>query len=264
MKNRIITALIGLPVFLFLLYQGGYFTSTLVFIMIITATKELLAILKIKDPHIFALLSFFSLLLFIKPDSISMLNIFVVFLVSSWLVVIINFSNEAEKNKQSFITMIQSIFIYGYVTIPMYHLVLLRELDRGFIYLLFMFLIIWATDSFAYFVGRSFGKNKMAPLISPKKTIEGAFGGSFCALLLAFAMNVRYEIFTVPPGFLVAIVILMLTIISQIGDLFESCLKRIYKVKDSGKILPGHGGVLDRFDSTIFVAPIFYIVIKFL
>ena len=128
--------------------------------------------------------------------------------------------------------------------------------------LLYLFVIIWASDSGAYFAGRICGRHKLAPSLSPKKTIEGAIGGIICAILLLYVVNLflfAYEFITVP--FRIYEVILFATVVAIIGivgDLAESMLKRMVDVKDSGNILPGHGGILDRFDSIILSAPVVY------
>lgn len=117
--------------------------------------------------------------------------------------------------------------------------------------------IIWATDTGAYFTGRAFGKRKLWPDISPNKTIEGFVGGVGCAFVVA----VIYQLYT---GFFASIPLLLLmtvilSIVGQMGDLVESAFKRHYGVKDSGNILPGHGGILDRFDSLLFMLPILHL-----
>lgn len=118
-----------------------------------------------------------------------------------------------------------------------------------------LFLLIWSSDSFAYFSGRLFGKHKMAPKISPKKTWEGFVGGVICTLVLGFFIENKMPemrgnwIFV---GLLVAV-------FAPLGDLVESQLKRTFGVKDSGNIIPGHGGVLDRLDSFIICAPVVYL-----
>lgn len=118
-----------------------------------------------------------------------------------------------------------------------------------------LFVLIWSSDSFAYFFGRLFGKHKMAPKISPKKTWEGFIGGVICTLILGFFIEqylpeMRGNWLII--GFLVSI-------FAPLGDLVESQLKRTFGVKDSGNIIPGHGGVLDRLDSFIICAPVIYI-----
>jgi phosphatidate cytidylyltransferase len=114
--------------------------------------------------------------------------------------------------------------------------------------LLSLFLIVWLADIGAYFVGSRFGKHKLAPSISPGKSIEGAIGG-----LVIVGIVVGLIFHSIPMIFLA----LLTVIISIIGDLFESFMKRRQGVKDSGKILPGHGGILDRIDSLISAAPLF-------
>lgn len=118
-----------------------------------------------------------------------------------------------------------------------------------------LFVLIWSSDSFAYFAGRLFGKHKMAPKISPKKTWEGFAGGVFFTLILGYFIEQRFPDLRgnwMAVGFLVAV-------FAPLGDLVESQLKRTFGVKDSGNIIPGHGGVLDRLDSFIIAAPVVYL-----
>ncbi len=137
-------------------------------------------------------------------------------------------------------------------------IILLRQESLDFRYLFFAFLIAWATDSGAYFIGCSFGRHKLAPKISPKKSLEGAFGGVLCALIFVGA----YGYFFLPENFLLVLgTIFLASLFSQGGDLLESSLKRWAGVKDSGIFFPGHGGVLDRFDSMMIIAPLVYILL---
>lgn len=119
----------------------------------------------------------------------------------------------------------------------------------------FLFVLIWSSDSFAYFAGKLFGKHKMAPKISPKKTWEGYAGGVILTLILSFFIekyNADLRGNWVVVGFLVAV-------FAPIGDLVESQLKRSFGAKDSGNIIPGHGGILDRLDSFIITVPVVYL-----
>ena len=118
-----------------------------------------------------------------------------------------------------------------------------------------LFVLIWSSDSFAYFSGRLFGKHKMAPKISPKKTWEGFAGGVVLTLILGFFIENYFPELRgnwMVVGFLVAT-------FAPLGDLVESQLKRSFGVKDSGNIIPGHGGVLDRLDSFIICVPVIYL-----
>ena len=118
--------------------------------------------------------------------------------------------------------------------------------------------IVWSTDTFAYLVGKYFGRRKLIPSVSPKKTIEGSIGGSVAGTLVSYPIAVKLSLF--PAGFLTLLLLFLLTVVSQIGDLFESSLKRVFGVKDSGNIIPGHGGILDRIDSTLAVAPVLFVL----
>lgn len=111
-------------------------------------------------------------------------------------------------------------------------------------------------DTFAYLAGMSFGKNKLSPRISPKKTIEGSFGG-LAGSVLAGILSVHYFMPQIPMIYMI-LLCLMTGFVAQQGDLFESLLKRLANRKDSGSIMPGHGGILDRIDGILFGAPIFY------
>ena len=122
-----------------------------------------------------------------------------------------------------------------------------------------IFILIWVNDSFAYIVGRSIGKTKLFPIVSPKKTVEGALGGLFFTLVAAFFMAKYESIVSVTQWMTLAAVIV---VAGNLGDLVESKLKRVAGVKDSGALLPGHGGMLDRLDSLIFAAPFAYLILN--
>lgn len=141
-------------------------------------------------------------------------------------------------------------------------LVLLRDLAIGKFIFLLAFVGPWFTDTFAYFTGYFFGKHKLIPDVSPKKTIEGSIGGTlFCIIGCAVYGYVIKENFLsdVPPVWAFAVLGLILATVSQVGDLIFSLIKRKYGIKDYGFIFPGHGGVLDRFDSIIATAPLLLI-----
>lgn len=128
-------------------------------------------------------------------------------------------------------------------------LAFLRDGDQpGLTAILFLFAVVWATDIFAYFVGRSLGGPKLAPSISPGKTQSGALGGTVGGVLAGIALAAWAGLGNLP---LLALVALLLSVVSQVGDLFESWVKRRHGVKDSGNIIPGHGGVMDRVDGLV-------------
>ncbi len=144
-----------------------------------------------------------------------------------------------------------------YITIPCYCLLKIKLIDSDILF--WMFLIIWATDISAYFTGRIIGGKKLAPTISPGKTWSGFFGGVASAIVIGLFSSL---IFVGDLTFFLIISIL-LSISSQVSDLMESKFKRIFGVKDSGDIIPGHGGVLDRLDGAMLVAPILLFLLTF-
>ncbi|WP_313194965.1 phosphatidate cytidylyltransferase [Shinella zoogloeoides] len=120
---------------------------------------------------------------------------------------------------------------------------------HGFAAMLFIFAVVWATDILAYFVGRAIGGPKLAPSISPGKTWSGAIGGAISAVIAGTLLHMAF--FSLD-GFWVPVIALVLSVFSQIGDLFESFIKRRFGVKDSSRLIPGHGGVMDRVDGLVF------------
>lgn len=153
-----------------------------------------------------------------------------------------------------------------YISFGFSALVLLRDLDHGqYIYFL-AFIIPWVTDTFAYFCGRAFGKHKLIPDVSPKKTVEGSVGGTVCAVLITLLYGfVIGSLTDVAPNYIaLALVTLVVSLASQCGDLIMSLVKRRFGIKDYGKLFPGHGGVLDRFDSVICVSPFIYFMTEFI
>jgi len=149
-----------------------------------------------------------------------------------------------------------------YIPLLLMHLIMLRLTPYGVQWLVVIMLIVMTNDSVAYYSGSAFGKHRLYPLVSPKKSVEGALGGlvgSIGGTLLA-----KFTFFPQLSLTDVLVTAVGIGILGQTGDLFESLLKRSFGVKDSGAIFPGHGGVLDRLDSIIFAAPVTYYYAVFL
>ncbi len=170
-----------------------------------------------------------------------------------------------------------SVFAFTYVALPMGMLVQLRQQWAGAFFLLYLLLVVWAGDIFAYFVGKSIGRHLMSPRISPKKTWEGAAASLVASvavgwLLFAHAERISWAFVNsgllarrdglfgqeIPAMNTVLLLTVALNIAAQLGDLVESLIKRGASVKDSGAILPGHGGMLDRIDALLFAAPVLW------
>jgi phosphatidate cytidylyltransferase len=172
-----------------------------------------------------------------------------------------------------------SVFALGYIGIPLALLVQLRQLTPGVVLVLYLLIVVWSGDTFAYYVGRSIGRHRMSPRVSPKKTWEGAVASVIGSVavgtyVLAHAFPIstwlwdhhllgqrQYGWFTAQPVAPLGDIIILSAVINiaaQLGDLVESAIKRGANVKDSGSILPGHGGMLDRIDALLFAAPVLW------
>jgi phosphatidate cytidylyltransferase len=163
-----------------------------------------------------------------------------------------------RAGKEAFSKVAQMTLGTLYITVGFTSLVLLRQFENGLYLFLMPFYVAWITDSMAYFSGRLFGKHKLCPTISPKKTVEGAIGGLIfgvgVCVLTAFILE-KCSLLS-PNYWFLTVSCLVYSCLSQLGDLFASLIKREYGVKDFGNIMPGHGGVMDRFDSILFISPV--------
>lgn len=257
MKQRIITAIVAAAVFLPIVIIGGL---PIVFLAYLLASIALYELLKMRNLKLFSIPGLISLIVlwtFLLPDSYELIifnqqfsKVEFVFLA---ILLFLTYT-VALKNTFTFDDVGFSVMAVIYVGMGFYYFVETRE--AGLVYIFYSLFIIWATDSGAYFIGRAFGKRKLWPEISPNKTVEGFFGGIVCAVLV----SILFVVFTdINASFLkLGVITILLSIFGQVGDLVESALKRHYNVKDSGTILPGHGGILDRFDSLLFVWPLLH------
>lgn len=153
----------------------------------------------------------------------------------------------------------KSFFIIAYVFLPILYCIQIATVFPRLI--LFIFILIWSSDSFAYVVGRFFGKRPLAPILSPKKTLEGFIGGILGTISVAIITNYYWNLLPLHIGVSLA---LGVSIAAPLGDLLASAIKREADVKDSGVFLPGHGGALDRLDSFITAAPLAIIIYQYL
>ena len=152
------------------------------------------------------------------------------------------------------------ILVSLYVGVGFQNFVIARQ--AGLEMLMYALLVVWSTDIGAYQIGSMMGKNKLAPAISPNKSVEGAIGGILSAVVVTLIYLLLFpakEFFPYNTGVMILFTMLF-SMVGQLGDLVESAIKRHYGVKDSGSILPGHGGILDRFDSLLFVFPFMHLL----
>ncbi|HLU21871.1 MAG TPA: phosphatidate cytidylyltransferase [Bacillaceae bacterium] len=250
MKQRIITAAILIAIFLPLVIIGGIPFLILTYIMATIGLYELFAMRKLSIFSIKGFIALLMLWIFLIPNDFVNLEIKLE-LISAGILLLLSYS-VVVKNKFSFADVGFLLISIFYVGIGFYYLVHTRE--AGLIYLLYALFVVWVTDSGAYFVGRKFGRKKLWPEISPNKTVEGFVGGIISALIIAILFIIFTDLDI--PFINLMLITVVLSIFGQLGDLVESALKRHYGVKDSGNIFPGHGGILDRCDSWLFVLPL--------
>lgn len=149
--------------------------------------------------------------------------------------------------------------VLGLIYIPLFlsYLVLIRNGTEGVVWIYLLLFIIFSGDTGAYYIGSNFGRHKLSPTVSPNKTIEGSIGG--LAVNLGVGALFKHLFMPLLPWGLSILLFLSVGVAGQLGDLFESVLKRAGDIKDSGALLPGHGGILDRIDAVLFAAPVFYL-----
>ncbi|MGB2128040.1 MAG: phosphatidate cytidylyltransferase [Flavicella sp.] len=167
-------------------------------------------------------------------------------------------NNAIHRISQAAILLVYTVVPYIFIVkIPYTNLNNTYE----YIVILMTFILIWANDSFAYLIGKSIGKHKLFERISPNKTIEGFVGGVLATMTISYIIGNYFQILTPIQWSIVGAIV---SIFGVLGDLIASQFKRITKVKDTGKIIPGHGGIIDRLDSAIFASPFIYIYLKFI
>lgn len=264
MKQRVITAivivLVAIPICIF--------SDTVVFPLVMAflasiGVYELLGCMKTREnrfisvPLYIGALAFpfiaryFGDVVFAHTNKLVLgLLVFAIYLLAVWV-----FTYKKDQNFDMN-SILASVIISLYVIGAFTSIVLIRDSEHGIFSWYFIFIGAWITDVFAYFCGMLFGKHKLIPEVSPKKTIEGSIGGTvFCVLFfVGYAAIINHFSGSDISLIVIAIAGLLSAIVAQIGDLAMSVIKRTYGLKDYGKLFPGHGGVLDRFDSILTVA----------
>lgn len=266
MKQRIITGVIFAVLCLAVIFLSHTFIYplTLCVLCVVGVTEMLKCIGSLSNPF----MSIPSLLYAVICPTVAMNYRYGVLMATTLgfmflLLTMLIFANEKVKTEKICTTFV----MVAYITISFVSLIRLRYITTEpgtnagatvgqYIYLL-VFIAAWVTDTFAYFTGFFFGKHKLCPKISPKKTIEGSIGGVlFCVIAFMVYGFAASKICNITPNYTgLAFVGLLMSALAQLGDLLASVIKRTYGIKDYGKLFPGHGGVLDRFDSVLLLAP---------
>lgn len=277
MKTRIISSMIGLLLLVVCIYSGNLVFGIVMFDIAILALQELYISLQkegYKPAKTVGYLSCIPLLIIALEPSLQIFerikNISVLDSMMAWMFLTLMalllyavFGYNTYSIKDVSITGLSIL----YITFLFSFILLTNMLNNGIYYLWMIFISAWSTDSIAYFIGSKIGKTKLMPEISPKKTVEGAIGGALGCIIVMVVYGLllgQYGILSNVPIYHYVIVGVLAGVLSQVGDLFASAIKRSMNIKDFGKILPGHGGILDRFDSVLLIAPVIYFYVKFL
>lgn len=256
LRHRLATAIIGLPVFIASFYYGGLFWTAVVLLLTTVGTFESTRLVgnTTRSARIFAVVGAYALIAAAyhftvgKDPWISGIGatVVAVIMVAALIYVYTQVGRRHWLGTVIAATLYPGLFFCSFIALR----------ATGFEWLLLAAVITWVTDTAAYFVGGRWGKRRLWPQVSPNKTVEGALGGwvlgTACGSLMAWILSADIVAWTWIAAFASAI--------AQIGDLYESALKRRSGVKDSGAILPGHGGILDRFDSLLLSTSAVYLL----
>lgn len=259
LSKRILSATIGALYLILVTYLGGWYFYISVLLMMFIGLYEVYKALdktSFRPLQIFGyLFAIISIPIFLFKGIAGIFVIFTLLCLSSVTLIVTG---------KSYFNVLSTIFCMIYPVLFFLFLVLVKSITPsyvGIIALAIIFICTWITDSFAYFVGKNIGEHKLSPIISPNKTIEGAIGGliASCITGILFSIlvpffHIKIEIF----WFHYLILGFLCGIFSQLGDLSASAFKRFCQIKDFSNFFPGHGGLLDRFDSILFTAPMVY------
>lgn len=253
LAKRIFTAIIGIFLLLFIVNKGGILLSTSILIISLLGILEIYRALESLNKKPIYSIGILGTIAIYLSTFLTIINVdFIFTAIIIILLIIFLFTNKYNLDDIG-LTFLSIVYI-PFLLFHMYYL-------DGTPYIWIVFLIAFGTDTFAYIIGSLIGKHRLYEKVSPKKSIEGAVGGIIGASILVAIYSYAYNL---SPIWLLIIMTVVASIFSQMGDLVASKLKRSAKIKDYGKIMLGHGGIMDRFDSIIFASPIVYYFVELL
>jgi CDP-diglyceride synthetase len=267
-KERTISAVIIVIAALASILPGGIILAVVLYVISIIGFLELTKACGVREGErqsaleivgIAAITCYYPILYFVQNSSYGVMVILLA-MIAMMSVYVFGFPKYHANQ------VMNAYFALIYAPVMLSFVFLTRQLEDG-IYLVWMiFISSWISDTFAYLTGVMIGKHKLAPVLSPKKSIEGSVGGIVGAALFGALFGAYMDSTLGQEQYIVILTVVggVGSIISQVGDLAASAIKRNYEIKDYGKLIPGHGGIMDRFDSVIFTAPITYFLITIL
>jgi phosphatidate cytidylyltransferase len=284
--KRVLTAVVLIPIVLLLVLRAP--VPVLAFVAGVVALLAIHELLKLAEGYkirplytpTYIFVGLFFLLIAVSPEptpALSTSGFAFIAVCAAALAPFVFLAIAMRRNELSsaFPAAMVAAFAFVYIALPMASLVQLREQWEGSFFLLYLLLLVWAGDILAYFIGKALGTHRMSPRVSPKKTWEGAVASVIASvavgmlmahyavpisrgLLHARLIEQRDGVFTEPRLLPIVLLSILLNIAAQLGDLVESLIKRGAGAKDSGAILPGHGGMFDRIDALLFAAPVLW------
>lgn len=289
--KRVLTALVLIPIVIVLVLRAP--VAVLVFVAAVVALLAIRELLKLSEAYgirplrvpTYIFVGIFFVLIAFSPGPTPLLSTSAFALAALGATALAPFiflaiGMRRDEISSAFPAAAVAVFAFAYIAAPMASLAQLREQWQGSFYLLYLLLLVWAGDIFAYFIGKSLGTHRMSPRVSPNKTWEGAIASVLAsiavgmlmfhyavpisiALLHTHLIDLRDGVFTEPRSLVpIAILSIVLNVAAQLGDLVESLIKRGAGAKDSGAVLPGHGGMFDRIDALLFAAPVLWIYLS--
>lgn len=261
--KRLMSSIVLVVLALVTVLGGGYLLAAVLLFLALTAYRELMKACKLTEEKklspleavgYIGIISYYLAMVFVENKVILFLTLITVLVAFMFVYVFMFPKYRAEQIMCSF-------FCVAYAPIMLSFIYLVRTLPYGIYSVWMIFISSWICDTCAYLVGMLIGRHKLAPILSPKKSVEGAIGGIVGSALVGAV----YAYFIVEPAiseqkitWIFVLISAVGAVISQVGDLAASAIKRNHEIKDYGKLIPGHGGIMDRFDSVIFTAPMIY------
>ena len=252
LKYRLLVAAIGLPLGFAAIVLGGYFLFGLAVILTILGLHEYYSIIRPYKPN---LLVGYASGLGVVAGAFFLGNQGILAGLAALVVLTFFWSLFGELGAHLVGRIAMTGFGVLWIGVGFAYVLLVRDFQHGMALTILIFACTIMADTMAFFVGKAIGRHKMAPHVSPGKTVEGAIGGLIGAIIAALIVRIYSPWLPTADAVLLGLIV---GVVGQWGDLFESTFKRDFRVKDSGRILPGHGGVLDRFDSLLFAGFVAY------
>ena len=259
-KTRLLSGIVLVVAALITMICGGYVLYATVLVLSLVGVFELYRVMKVQEQKqpVLAVVGYLGVVayyLLLLLELVSYTMIALIFILVAMMFVYV-FAYPRYRSEQ----IMAAFFGVVYVAVMLSYIYQTRNLTDGAYLVWLIFICSWGCDTCAYCVGMLIGKHKMSPKLSPKKSVEGAIGGVLGAALIGaiYAAVVGEHLQAENPVVSYAVICAVGALISMVGDLAASAIKRNHDIKDYGKLIPGHGGVLDRFDSVIFTAPIIY------